>query len=62
MKTKPVLILNFDLPTVLAQAACAPSANVCPTATADTKLLTNAQDGYCLLYPQRTPPICLAGW
>ena len=50
MKTKPVLILILIL-TVLAQAACAPSANACPTATADTKLLTNAQDGYCLLYP-----------
>src|SRR5687768_15590836 len=50
MKTKPVLILILML-TMLAQAACAPSANACPTATADTKLLTNAQDGYCLLHP-----------
>ena len=50
MKTKPVLILILMI-TMLAQAACAPSANACPTATADTKLLTNAQDGYCLLYP-----------
>jgi len=50
MKTKPILILILML-TMLAQAACAPSTNVCPTATSDTKLLTNSENGYCLLYP-----------
>lgn len=50
MKTKATLILILML-TMLAQAACVPSANACPTASADTKLLTNAEDGYCLLYP-----------
>lgn len=45
-----------------AQAACAPvapatsvaptsSADVCPTATADLKLLTNTANRYCVLYP-----------
>jgi hypothetical protein len=48
MKTKPILILILIV-TML--AACAPSADACPAATADTKLLTNAEDGYCLLYP-----------
>ena len=50
MKTKIILVLILML-TVLVQAACAPSANACPTATSDTKLLTNNEDGYCLLYP-----------
>jgi hypothetical protein len=51
MKTKPISMLILML-TLLAQAACAPSsASACPTPTADTKLLTNAEDGYCLLYP-----------
>jgi hypothetical protein len=50
MKTRhmSILILIF---TIFAQAACAPSASACPTATPETKLLTNAEDGYCLLYP-----------
>jgi hypothetical protein len=26
-------------------------ASTCPTATSDTKLLTNTEEGYCLLYP-----------
>ena len=43
-----VLILMLSM---LAQAGCAPSARACPTATSDTKLLTNKEDGYCLLYP-----------
>ena len=50
MKTKASLILMFLL-TMLAQAACAPSVNACPTATADTRLMTNTEDGYCVLYP-----------
>ena len=50
MQAKPSLILILML-TMLVQAACAPSANACPTVTSDTKLLTNTQDGYCLLYP-----------
>lgn len=53
MKTKLlfVLILTF---MILAQVGCAPStasSAACPTAAADTRLLTNTQDGYCLLYP-----------
>ena len=51
--TKQRLILTLIL-TLLAQAACVPSvpsANACPTPTPDTKLLTNTEDGYCLLYP-----------
>jgi hypothetical protein len=70
MKTKPglVLILMFMM---LAQAACAPSASVpvaasattsvCPTATADTKLLTSTHDGYCLLYPAEDSA-AMPGW
>jgi hypothetical protein len=50
MKTKAILILILML-TMLTQAACVPSANACPTATSDTKLLTNTEDGYCLLFP-----------
>src|SRR5215213_4649180 len=51
MKTKPISMLILML-TLLAQAACAPSsASACPTPTADTRLLTNTEDGYCLLYP-----------
>jgi hypothetical protein len=50
MKTKAALILILML-TMLAQAACVPSANACPTATSDTKLLTSTEDGYCLLFP-----------
>ena len=50
MKTKAILVLILML-SMLSQAACAPSANACPTATSDTKLLMNAEDRYCLLYP-----------
>ncbi|HKG53892.1 MAG TPA: hypothetical protein VKB04_06500 [Anaerolineales bacterium] len=50
MKTKLILVLILMF-TVMMQAACVPSANACPSATSDTKLLTNTEDGYCLLYP-----------
>lgn len=50
MKTKQKLILMLIL-TVLAQASCLNSTGACPTPTSETKLLTNAEDGYCLLYP-----------
>ena len=50
MKTKQKLILILML-TMLAQAACSNSTGACPTPTSETKLLTNAEDGYCLLYP-----------
>lgn len=50
MKTNAILVLILML-TMLAQAACTPSANACPTATSEAKLLTNTKDGYCLLYP-----------
>ncbi len=65
MKTKQKLILVMII-VVLAQIACgtfnvsvqesvpSPVATLertCPTPTAETKLLTEAEDGYCLLYP-----------
>jgi len=65
MKTKQKLTLVIMI-VVLAQAACGTfdvsvQENVptlvptleeaCPTPTAETKLLTNSEDGYCLLYP-----------
>jgi hypothetical protein len=56
MKTKRSLGLALLLILVM-QAACTPQASptrpaeACPTATADLKLLTDAQAGYCLLYP-----------
>ncbi len=61
MIKKQWLLLILML-TILVQTACniiAPanpsqptsSADVCPTATADLKLLTNTESGYCLLYP-----------
>lgn len=50
MKTKTSLILILTL-SLLVQAACVPSGSACPTPSAATKLLTNTEDGYCLLYP-----------
>ena len=50
MKTRRTLLLIL-MSMMLAQAACAPSASACPTPTSDTKLLTNAEMGYCLLHP-----------
>lgn len=53
MKTKQkklILILILML-TMLAQASCSNSTGACPTPTSETKLLTNAEEGYCLLYP-----------
>jgi|CXWL01.1.fsa_nt_gi hypothetical protein len=43
-----ILALIF---TVLLQAACTVSADACPAPASDIKLFTNAEDGYCLLYP-----------
>ena len=52
MKTKQKLILILMLMlTMLAQASCSNSTGACPTPTSETKLLTNAEEGYCLLYP-----------
>lgn len=56
MKTKQKLILILILMlmlmlTLLALASCSNSKGACPTPTSETKLLTNAEDGYCLLYP-----------
>jgi hypothetical protein len=51
MKTRKTWFLVLMV-SVLALVACAPTeASACPTATADSKLLTNTEDGYCLLYP-----------
>ena len=60
MKTKAILVVILMF-TMLAQAACVPSANACPTATADTKLLTNTEEGYCLLYPAEASA-AMPGW
>lgn len=49
-KQKTILILLLIL-TLLALAACSNSKNACPTPTAATKLLTNPEEGYCVLYP-----------
>lgn len=58
--TKKQWLLPILIFIMSAQTACAnpdapttpaPSTDNCPTATADLKLLTNAEDGYCLLYP-----------
>ncbi len=38
-------------PTEIASETPIPQADGCPTETADLKLLMNAEDGYCLLYP-----------
>ena len=52
MKTKQKLILILMLMlTMLAQASCSNSTGACPTPTSETKLLTNAEEGYCVLYP-----------
>jgi len=52
MKTKRKLILILMLIlTMLAQASCSNSRDACPAPTSETKLLTNAEEGYCLLYP-----------
>lgn len=62
MKTRQMLkLILILLIAALAQAACAPTptevasaeptATVAATAAAETKLLTNAEDGYSLLYP-----------
>jgi len=50
MKTKQKSILILIL-TLLAQTACSISKGACPTPSLETKLLTSAEDGYCLLYP-----------
>lgn len=52
MKTKQRLRLVLILMlSVLVQTACSNAAGACPTPTSETKLLTNAEEGYCLLYP-----------
>jgi len=50
MKTNQGLILVLTL-SMLIQTACTTSAKACPTPTSGTKLLTNTEEGYCLLYP-----------
>src|ERR1051325_1346227 len=60
--TKKQRLLLILVLTMLVQSACntivpansatpTSSADVCPTGTADLKLLTNTEGGYCLLYP-----------
>jgi hypothetical protein len=48
-----ILLLMMLMQTACTAAVGTPtnSAEACPEATADLKLLTNAEDGYCLLYP-----------
>ena len=50
MKTKVTLSI-FLMLTMLVQVGCARVTKDCPIATSDTKLLTNLEAGYCLLYP-----------
>jgi len=50
MKTKLTLILIMTL-SILAQASCSNSKGACPTPSGEKKLLTSAEQGYCLLYP-----------
>ena len=50
MIKKQGLILALIL-TMLLQTGCTDSADACPASTSDTKLLMNAEDGYCMLYP-----------
>lgn len=47
---KRVLFLALIL-CILSVSACTAKAEACPSPTADTKLMTNTEDGYCLLYP-----------
>lgn len=49
-KQRFVLILML---VMMAQTACAPSAGACPSPAMDTELLTNVEEGYCLLYPTK---------
>lgn len=39
-----IALTNTPIPTI-------PTADACPTETAELKLLMNAEDGYCFLYP-----------
>ena len=55
MKTKPWSLVILML-VMLALGACTAvpataTPDACPTRSADTTLLTNTEDGYCLLYP-----------
>jgi hypothetical protein len=52
VNTKQGLVLILML-VMLLQAACATSGGDCPASTLDTELLTNTEDGYCLLYPTK---------
>ena len=49
-KQKSILVLILML-TMLVQAGCSNATAGCPSPTSETKLLTNAEDGYCVLYP-----------
>ncbi|MFN8443727.1 MAG: hypothetical protein U0175_23315 [Caldilineaceae bacterium] len=59
MKKKASLLLVLALMLGLQSACINPSIpsnqptpeNVCPTESAEMRLLTNIEDGYCLLYP-----------
>jgi hypothetical protein len=52
MNTKRSLVLIF-LVLMMVQGACTASADACPASTIDTELLTDTEDGYCLLYPTK---------
>lgn len=52
MKTKQKLFLILILMlSMLSQTACSSKMVACPNPTSETKLLTNADEAYCLLYP-----------
>ena len=48
-------LLLVSVGILLLQAACAPAApsSACPESTIDTELLTDTENGYCLLYPTK---------
>ena len=49
--TVAVPTIAATTPTAEIPATAADIESSCPTPTSDTKLLTNAEEGYCLLYP-----------
>jgi hypothetical protein len=52
MKTKQNLIgILMLMMILLVQASCSDAKAACPAPTSETKLLTNTEAGYCLLYP-----------
>ena len=47
----PIETLQSATTSAVTEAQTTPTEGICPTETTDLKLFTNAEDGYCLLYP-----------